>query len=182
MEIDNKILIQKLQKGSIAVMPTDTIYGILGIALNKKTVERIYKLKGRNSKKPFIILISSPKDLALFKVTIDKKTETVLKKVWPGKVSVILPCPGAKFSYLHRGMKSLAFRLPKNKKLLELLKYTGPLVAPSTNPEGFPPAKTITEAKEYFKDEIDFYIGGKKIESSPSRLIRLKNNKIEILR
>jgi L-threonylcarbamoyladenylate synthase len=182
MEIDNIILLQKLKKGSVAVMPTDTIYGILGSALDKKTVEKIYEIRQRNSQKPFIIFISSQEDLDIFKIKINKKIETVLKRVWPGKVSVILPCPSAKFHYLHRGTKSLAFRLPKNKKLLELLKYTGPLVAPSANPEGFPPAKTIAEAKKYFRKKVDLYVDGGEIESRPSRLIRFTNGEIEILR
>ncbi len=74
-----------LKKGKIGVMPTDTIYGLVGKALNKKTVERIYEVKKRKPEKPFIILISSLRDLKLFGV----KPEKILKKYWPGAASVI---------------------------------------------------------------------------------------------
>jgi len=182
MKDKSKKIIKVLKNGGIVVAPTDTIYGILGSALNKKTVENIYKIRKRNPKKPFIILINSITDLDLFKIKIRKKTKGFLKKVWPGKVSMILPCPSAKFSYLHRGTKSLAFRLPKNKKLVALLKQIGPLVAPSANPEGFSSAKNTTEAKKYFGKKVDLYVNGGKIESRPSKLIKIRSGKIEVLR
>lgn len=175
-------LITILKKGGIGVLPTDTIYGLVGQALLKKTVEKIYKLRKRNPKKSFIILISSIKDLNLFKIKINKKTEEILKKIWPGKVSVILKSPSKKFFYLHRGAKTLAFRLPKKSNLLKLLKKTGPLVAPSANLEGLKPAETIKEAKKYFGDKVDFYINEGRTKSLPSTLIAIKKGKIIIKR
>jgi L-threonylcarbamoyladenylate synthase len=181
MKNDKKI-IEILYSGRVVVIPTDTVYGISALALDKKAVERVYKIKKRRPAKPMISLISNISDLGLFNIKLDEKTKKILRKVWPGKVSVILPCSSAKFHYLHRGTKLLAFRLPKNKKLLKLLSKTGPLVAPSANPEGFPPAKSIKEAKKYFRNKVDLYVDGGKKESQPSRLIRLKSGKVEILR
>ncbi len=137
-----------LKSGGIGVMPTDTIYGLLGSALDKKTVERIYQVRGRRPDKPLIILIGSLEDLKLFGIKPKDKTLEILKKYWPGQLSVVLPCAGKKFKYLHRGTKTLAFRWPKNKWLQNLLKKTGPLVAPSANPEGRTPAINIIEAKK----------------------------------
>jgi L-threonylcarbamoyladenylate synthase len=171
-----------LMQGGVGILATDTIYGLVGSALSPKIVQRIYKLRHRNPKKPFIILISSLKDLKLFNIKIDPKTEKILKRLWPNKISIILPCRSKKFFYLHRGTNSLAFRLPKNKNLIQLLKKTGPLVAPSANPEGQPPATTISEAKKYFGNNVDFYLNSRKIKNSPSILIKINKNKISILR
>lgn len=177
-----KNVVQILKNDGIGVLPTDTIYGLVGSALARKTVERIYKVRKRNPPKPFIILISSLKDLELFGVKLDEMTRKLLKKFWPGPVSVILPCLSRKFSYLHRGTKTLAFRLPKLRWLRNFLQKTGPLVAPSANPEGLPPAKTIQEAKKYFSNKVDFYVDAGKLESPPSTLIEIKNDKIKIIR
>ena len=68
-------IIKILKNSGIGVLPTDTIYGLVGRALDKKTVERIYKVRKRNPKKPLIILISSLSDLKLFGVKPDKKTK-----------------------------------------------------------------------------------------------------------
>jgi len=171
-----------LLNGGVGILPTDTIYGIVGSAFSKKAVARIYKLRKRNLKKPLIILVSSLKDLNIFGIQLDAKIKNFLRKLWPGKISIILPCPDKKFYYLHRRTKFLAFRLPKKPDLIKLLKETGPLVAPSANWEGFPPASTIKEAKRYFKNTVDFYVDGGKLIGGPSALIQIKGGKIEVLR
>jgi len=182
MKIKDKNLIKIIQSGRIGVLPTDTLYGLVGLALNKKTVERIYKVRKRNPKKPCIILISKINDLKLFDIKLGKFEKEFLQKYWPGEVSVILDCKNPKFKYLHRGTKSLAFRLPKNKTLQNLISQTGPLLAPSANPEGLAPALKITEAKKYFGDEVDFYVNIGKLNKKPSTLVKIKDDKIEILR
>jgi L-threonylcarbamoyladenylate synthase len=163
-------IIKILKKGGVGVLATDTLYGVVASAFDKKAVERIYFLKKRNPKKPLIILVSSFGDLNLFKIKIEKYKNS-LKKIWPGKVSVILPCDNEKFNYLHRDQKNIAFRMPDKKDLLELLEKTGPLVAPSVNLEGEPPAKNIKEAKKYFGDSVDFYLDEGELDSLPSTLI-----------
>ena len=175
-------IVKILKNGGVGIMPTDTIYGLVGSATSRKTVFRIYKLRKRNPQKPFIVLIGSLKDLKLFGVKVDGFTRKLLHKVWPGAVSVILPCVRKKFFYLHRGKKTLAFRFPKNKALRDFLKQTGPLIAPSANPEGLGPAQNIERAKKYFGDGVDFYEGTKKMKGLPSTIIAVKNGKVEIIR
>ena len=117
----SKQLIQVLRSAGIAVMPTDTIYGIVARALDKTAVEKLYKIRKRNPKKPFIILISNINDLKKFNVLTNQLTNQLINHLWPGKVSIILPCLSAKFKYLHRGTNTLAFRLPKKQNLIRLL-------------------------------------------------------------
>jgi L-threonylcarbamoyladenylate synthase len=170
-----------LKEGDIGVIPTDTIYGVVGSALNKKTVEKIYRLRKRGLQRPMIVLISSQSELKGFGIKLNAGQKKILKKFWPGKVSIILNCPSAKFSYLHRNTKTLAFRVPAKKEILELLKITGPLVAPSANWENYPPSTTIVNARKYFGDKV-FYLDRGRIKSEPSSLIRIDGNKIERLR
>ena len=163
-------------------MATDTIYGLVGSALMPKTVQRIYSLRQREKKKPMIILISSLDDLKLFGIRTGIRQRGILKKLWPGKVSIILHCRRKKFAYLHRGTKTLAFRLPAKKELRQLLKITGPLVAPSANLEGFKPASTIRQAKKYFKNKINFYLNAGYLSSSPSTLVEIKGSRLIVRR
>jgi L-threonylcarbamoyladenylate synthase len=142
----------------------------------------VYELRERNLKKPSIILISDIKDLKFFGIKTDRKTQEILARLWPGKVSVILPCADKKCSYLHRGTKSLAFRLPDRKELVNLIKKTGPLIAPSANLEGLLPATTVKEARDYFEDAVDFYVSGGKLESLPSTIVEIKKGKISVKR
>lgn len=168
-EIDNL-----LKNGKIGVIPTDTIYGIVGSALNPETVERIYRLRKRALDKPMIILIFSIDDLNKFDIKLTHSQIEFLQKNWPNPLSVIMPCSDEKFKYLHKGKKTLAFRIPKDKKLLNLLKQVGPLVAPSANFEGEKSAETIDEAKNYFAHDVDFYLDGGRITGQQSTLIKLE--------
>lgn len=177
-----KTVSEILKNNGVGILPTDTIYGLVGSALSKKAVKKIYEIRRRNLKKPMIILIGSIKDLRIFKIKLKRPTQKILQKIWPGKISVILPCLSKKFAYLHRGKKSLAFRLPKKSSLISLLKKTGPLVAPSANPEGEKPVQTISQAQKYFGDKIDFYVNSGPLKSKPSTLIAVKNNRVFIKR
>jgi L-threonylcarbamoyladenylate synthase len=161
---------ENIKRGEIAVIPTDTIYSISCSAFNEKSVKKIYKIKNRSLKKPFIILISSIKDLSLFNINPNLK---ILKKYWPGKISIIMDCKEEKFKYLHRGKKSLAFRLPDNIDLIKIIKISGPIVSSSVNTEGNKPAINIKEAKEYFKNKVNFYIDKGPLKSKPSKIISL---------
>jgi len=181
--MDNRInnISAQLKNGAIGIVPTDTLYGLIGSAFSKEAVERIYRVKKRDPRKPLIVLIYKLDDLYRFKTNINQSEDRILKKIWPGKVSVILPVKNNKFNYIHRGTEKVAFRMPKSKTIRYILKNTGPLVAPSANTESLPPAENIREAKKYFGDNLDFYLGGK-TGSQPSTLIRFNKNKTEIIR
>lgn len=167
-----------LKENGIGVLATDTLYGLVGSAFSPEAVNRIYQIKGRDLTKPFIILIGSLADLKLFKIKPDRS----LTEYWPGKTSIILPCDDEEFFYLHRGKKSLAFRFPDKPNLVALLKRTGPLVAPSANPEGSKPAGTIEQAKEYFQDSVDLYLDEGELTSLPSTLIAFNKGRAIIKR
>lgn len=182
-------IIKLLKAGKIGVMPTDTIYGIVGSALNPETVEEIYNLRKREKDKPFIILISSVEDLKKFDVSLTKDQKDFLEKNWPNPLSVILVVNAQKLQYLHRGKNSLAFRMPKNKWLLDILKRVGPLAAPSANLAGVKPAKTIEEAKQYFGDKVCFYteegesnkFSASLIKSKPSTIVQLLDDGTKVV-
>lgn len=161
--------VEVLKNGGVGIIPTDTIYGLVGRADLPDTVTRISQLKNRSDGKGFIVLISSIADLDLFGIKLSTEVSEFLNKYWPGKVSVVMS-------------PTLSFRLPDKKDLIEVLKQTGPLVAPSANLEGEPPAKNIDEARKYFGDKVDFYEDGGTLDSLPSTLVRIKDNKIEVLR
>ena len=168
-----------LKAGKIGVIRTDTIYGVICDAKNEMAVNKVYELKGRDDDKSPIILISNQTDMF---DTLDKTTSDRLDELWPGKVSIIVPSidgPG----WLVRGNKSLAYRMPADKDLLKLVSKTGPLIAPSANPQGMTPAMNVSEAQDYFGDKVDFYVdGGQVTDNTPSQLYRIHGDEMERLR
>jgi L-threonylcarbamoyladenylate synthase len=77
--------------------------------------------------------------------------------------------------YLLRENTQLAYRVPNDVKLKQLLERTGPLIAPSANPEGQQPAHIVQAAKDYFGDKVDVYVDGGEVPSDilPSRIMRI---------
>jgi L-threonylcarbamoyladenylate synthase len=182
---DNK-LIETLKRGGVVVMPTDTIYGIVGRALDPSVVNRIYEIRKRKPEKPCIVLIGDISELEKFSISLSSEQKEKIKEYWLDNskpVSIVLECEDETFSYLHRGTKTLAIRLPFSKELQDLLLDIGPLVAPSANPEGLAPATNITEAQKYFSDSVDMYVDGGDMHGKPSKLIQLhKDGSVTILR
>jgi L-threonylcarbamoyladenylate synthase len=175
---DPKDIIPLLKDGKVGILPTDTIYGLVAPARKKASVDRVFTLKKRDSGKPLIILIASRADLKKFAIKLNKKQEESLRELMKknGPTSIILPCPSAKFKYLHRGKKSLAFRIPRDKELLSIIRASGPLVAPSANFEGEVPAQNIDMAKLYFGNSVDFYFDKGQRQSKASVIIRLNED------
>lgn len=189
MKYEVEEIAEHVLKGYSVVMRTDTVYGILAEAKNPDAVERLYKLKKRNTGKPCIVLVSKVEELSKFGVIVEDRYKVLLKTIWPAPISVVFSLKSGlaeKYEYLHRGVGSIAFRIPNNDLLIDLLKITGPLVAPSANIEGDKPVSDFDEAIEVFGDyeEVMVVDGGKVYDSEmPSKVITFDGNgKIMVIR
>ncbi|MBL7022116.1 threonylcarbamoyl-AMP synthase [Patescibacteria group bacterium] len=175
-------IINTIKEGGVAVLPTDTLYGLHASVFNESAVSKIYDLKQRTSSKPLIILISSWEDLDKLNIQISDNVKAKLNKWWPGSLSVILPCNDSKLEYLHRGTNSLAIRWPDYPLLNNILKETGPLVSTTVNIEGEAAAESTEEAEKLFKDKVDKYLDDGPRSGTHSTLIRVDGDNIEVLR
>lgn len=176
-------LVSILKRGGIAVIPTDTLYGIVARAENPTTVKRLYALRRKTSGKPFIILLPNARALRRFGIFPSAAQKKILGALWPGEVSVILSCSSPRFTYLRRGAQTLAFRVPRPRTLQNFLRAVGPLVAPSANPEGRKPAETVSEARRYFGNRVDFYqTAGRRLSGEPSTIISLVGKTAQLIR
>ena len=169
---------QKLQvPGAVGVIPTDTVYGVVARAADEAAVTRLYKLKHRESKPGTIIAASIDQ---LVELGIKRRYLTAVEQFWPGAVSVEIP---HQINYLSQGTGRQAFRIPDNKPLLKLLEQTGPLQTTSANEPGESPANTAREARDYFGDEVDFYVDGGDLSANlPSTIIRIIDDAIDVIR
>lgn len=175
--------VEFLRKGKVIVFPTDTVYGLIAEANNKKAVEKIFKIKLRQKEKwlpVFIKNINSAKKLA----KIDKKQEKLLKSVWPGRTTVVLNRKkGTKLYGVDRD--NIALRIPNYPLLNKLIeKINKPLVQTSANISGKKPINDAEElVKQFKKYKPDLIISAGKLKSNKSsRVIDITNPKIKIIR
>lgn len=177
-KLDDLKVVSILKKGGIGLLPTDTIYGLSCSALNESAVLKIHELKKRDKNKPLIVLISAVnqlKDLGI------GHAGPVATKYWPGSVTVILSAKIAPH-WLHRGTKTLAVRLPAFKELTNLISKIGPIVSTSANIQGYLPAGSASQAKEFFGEQLDFYVDIGELPGDPSTIVQPMQGKLKILR
>ena len=174
-----------IKQGKVVVCPTDTVYGLLADATQKKAVERLFKIKKRPKGKAVPIFdkdIKTARKLAF----IDKEQEKFLKKVWPGKVTVVLK-KKAKIKVFGAAAKTIGLRIPNYKLVNTLLaELNRPLTGTSANISGKPASTKIQEVitqftKRSIKPDLVIDAGNLK-KSKPSTVIDLTKKKPKILR
>lgn len=177
--LDDPKLAELINQGTIGVIPTDTVYGLVCRASDKVAVPKLYSFKARENKPGTVIAANIEQIVDL---GIPLRYLRAVEQFWPNPISVIIPS-ALGLSYLDLGKFSLAVRIPSDKKLAQLLQQTGPLLTTSANHPGEATANNVDEAKAYFKDDVDFYVdGGDLSGNAPSTLIRVVDDAVEVLR
>ena len=176
-------------QGEVIVCPTDTVYGLIADAKNQKAVKKIFKIKKRREEKAIPIFV---RDLKMAKslVVINKFQEKLLKKVWPGKITVILKAKRLAKKIFPKSIISsenkIGLRIPNYKFLNILLeKLNFPLTGTSANISGKPPSTKIKEVlKQFFLTKTggrlpDLILDAGNLKfSRPSTVVDLTNLKI----
>lgn len=172
-------VVELLKNGGVGFMPSDTVYGLSACALDEAAVERIYAIKQRDDNKPCIILLSDLSQAS--SIGIDSASLQAAAKYWPAALTFIAPADSSP-EYLHRGLKSLAVRIPDNEDLRGIIASTGPIVSTSANIQDEPIAHTPSHAIEIFGDQLDFYVDVGELSGEPSTIVKFEKNKLIILR
>ena len=150
-----------LDKNHCVAVPTETVYGLAGDALNEKAVEEIFILKKRPLHNPLILHISSYEKLREITKNIPFKAKKLAKKFWPGPLTLVLEKKNKVSNTVSAGKSTIAVRVPNHPLTLKLLNSIDfPLAAPSANPSGFISPTTATHVSSFFKDGLDVILNG----------------------
>jgi L-threonylcarbamoyladenylate synthase len=125
-----------LRSGGVIAFPTDTVYGLGASADDELAQRRIYSIKGRPVGMPLILMVAAESQLEGL-VHVDSRAETMMRRWWPGPLTLILHAIGG---------GTLGVRIPKHKVALDLLRHAGPLMTTSANLHGREPAMNAEEA------------------------------------
>lgn len=170
---------KSLKKGSVVIIPTDTVYGFSGIVDLKgktplKSQDLIRKIKGRGENKPFIHLIAKAEDI--YDYTDLLLPEALISK-WPGPLTVIVPvkkdCP------LYSEEETVAFRCPGDKWLRDLIEECqAPLYSTSVNRSASPVLTLEKDIVSEFENECDLIVlDGDCKTSLASTIVKLENDR-----
>ncbi|GBD41411.1 Threonylcarbamoyl-AMP synthase [bacterium HR39] len=127
-----------LRAGGLVAFPTETVYGLGGVATRDEAVERIFTAKGRPSRNPLIAHVGAP-EVARRIAVFDERAERLVARFWPGPLTIVLPRrPGSGLSpRVSAGLPTVAVRMPAHPVALALLRAVDePVAAPSANRSG----------------------------------------------
>ena len=172
---------QIIKEGGIVIFPTDTVYGIGCNPYNEKAVKKIYEIKSREKIKALPVLAYSI-DIVKKIVVIDKFTENILQKNWPGPLTLILELKDQELKKSLNLQNKIAVRIPDSECTLKLLEKCELIVGTSANISGnasyTDPNNCIKNIKNY-----DLFLNGGTITSKgESTIIEIKNEAIKIIR
>jgi len=172
---------QIIEKGGIVVFPTDTVYGIGCNPYNPNSVKKIYEIKSRTEIKSLPVLAYSleiVKEITL----IDKFTEKIIKKYWPGPLTLILTLTDQKLKKSLKLQNKIAVRIPDSKCTLKLLEKCKLLVGTSANISGNSSHTNPDECIKNIKNYDVFLNGGTITSKGESTIIEIENEEIKIIR
>lgn len=171
-----------IKRGELVGVPTDTVYGLAADPYDEAALERIYKLKSRDEKKPIAILVASLEQGLLLGAMSDRALD-LADRYWPGPVTLVVPRLDTAPQWLgDMGRRTIALRCPDHPVALSLLELTGPLAVTSANVSTEPPAQTAQDARAAFGDEVLTYLEGTAGGGAPSTLVDLTHPAEMVLR
>ncbi len=180
MNKDLKKAIETLKKGGVVIFPTDTAFGI-GVRIDKtESIEKLIKIRGRDELKPFPILVDSIK----MAKPINKEVNQLMKKYWPGGLTIVLPCLKEKVSPLIRANNNtIGLRMPDHKQTLSLIKGVGvPIIGCSANFPNDKPPFSLKEVDKNLIKSVNFVLKGKCFKKKQSTVIDCSKKPWRILR
>ena len=157
-----------LKAGGVALLPTDTIYGLHALATDARAIDRIAAMKGRADDKPFVVIASSSEQLRALGATIPK----ALESIWPAPLTAILAS----------GRTTIAARIPDLPWLRALLDRTGPLVSTSANRSGEPPITSPEALDPALKRVLDAVLDEGPCEAKPSTIVDFTGTDPKLIR
>jgi L-threonylcarbamoyladenylate synthase len=151
-----------LRAGELVAFATETVYGLGGDATDDRAVAGIFAAKERPRLNPLIVHVPDAA-LARSLARVDARAERVIRRFWPGPLSLVLPrssdCPVSLLA--SAGLDTIAIRMPSHPLALELLRKTGrPIAAPSANRSGHVSPTTASHVMEELAGRIAAVLDG----------------------
>ncbi len=150
-----------LAAGELVAIPTETVYGLAGNALNPAAVARIFATKNRPEFDPLIVHVPSLTDAARWTRDIPEKAGTLARLFWPGPLTLLLEKQPIIPHLVTAGLDTVGVRSPRHPLTHELLRRLDfPLAAPSANPFGYVSPTTPDHVNDQLGDRISYILDG----------------------
>jgi len=155
-----KEAVTALGNGELAVVPTDTVYGLAADAFKPDAVAALLAAKGRGRQMPPPVLVGSRRAAFALVEDVSSSASDLIDEFWPGGLTLVFRSSRSLVWDLGDTRGTVAVRMPLHPVTLDLLKESGPLAVSSANISGSPPAMTAADAESQLGEAVSVYLDG----------------------
>ncbi|MEQ8337805.1 MAG: L-threonylcarbamoyladenylate synthase [Cyclobacteriaceae bacterium] len=153
--------VKHLQQGEVIGIPTETVYGLAGNALNEHAILRIFEVKNRPKFDPLIVHVANLDQARDFVLEFPSNALQLADQFWPGPLTLLLDKKPIVPDLLTAGSQRVAIRIPNHPLTLQMLEQLEfPIAAPSANPFGYVSPTTSQHVEDQLGDKISFILDG----------------------
>ena len=176
--------IAALRAGGLAVIPTDTVYGLVADGLGEEAAQALYAAKGRDAIQPTALLFSSVDALEEHVPELPVRAREIARALLPGPLTLVLPNPGRRFGWLNeRRPDAVGARVPAIAgDGGDVLAAVGVLVATSANLPGHPDPRCVEDVPPAIREAVAAVVDGGELPGIPSTVVDLTGAAPVVLR
>ena len=173
-----------LLEDAVAAYPTETFYALGAAALSRTAVEKVYRLKRRDTGKPLSVIASDLDMVGEISASLPPAFKALAGEFWPGPLTLVLPAAAGLPEFLLGPGRTIAVRIPPLPWLRALVREVSePLTATSANLSGEKELADPAEVAAVFRGKIDMIVdGGPAPGGAPSTIVDLTSPEPRILR
>ncbi len=168
-------LTECLRAGGVAVLPTDTVYGLACDPLRREAVQRLYELKGRPPERPAAVMFFTLNAAIEALPELGARERAALQALLPGPLTVLLPNREHHYP-LTGGADTLGLRVPLlPERLAALRAVDGPIMQSSANHSGDPDTRRLADIPFELLEGADLILDGGELPGTASTVLDLRD-------
>jgi L-threonylcarbamoyladenylate synthase len=173
-----------IQGGGVAVIPTDTVYGLVASPFREEPTQRVYRLKGRDESTPTALICSDLDMLFECVPELRGSSRRLAQALLPGRYTLVLPNPAKRFRWLAgTSPETIGVRVPELPEPgRTILSRVGALIGTSANLRGGPEPTRPSDVPEEIRAGCDVFIDGGELSGTPSTVLDLSGPEPKVLR
>lgn len=173
-----------LKKGEVVGMPTETVYGLAGNALDEEAILKIFDVKNRPKFDPLIAHVDSLRKVETIVEEIPNIAHKLSDAFWPGPLTLLLKKKSHVPDLLTSGHPRVAVRIPDHATALCLLSSLDfPLAAPSANPFGYVSPTSALHVQRQLGQKVPYILeGGECLVGLESTIVGFEGNQVVVYR
>lgn len=176
-------IVDVIKAKQLAIVPTDTVYGIIGDALDEAVIHKVYEAKKRDYSKPLILMVCDISMLKKYVLEINDLEQRLIERFWPGKLTILFKKNELISDLITSGSDLVGIRFPDNKELVDVIKKLDkPLISTSCNISTRDVITNVSLIEKELLDKISYVYDCGEMSDVSSTIVQVVDNKINILR